>query len=59
LKRKEFEWKTVLRLECGANDYYEKEKQVVEYNFLAQREIKSLASPGTATYLTEKPVSRK
>jgi hypothetical protein len=58
LNHREFQWNTVLSLEREVtNAFYEKE--IIEYDFLAQREIKSLSSPGTTTYLTERKAVQK
>ncbi len=55
LKGKGFEWKTTLTLEREiTNKFSEKEKQIVDYEFLVQREIGARANEGTRTYLTEK-----
>jgi hypothetical protein len=60
LNHRGWEWKTVLTLEREVtNKFYEKEKQIIDYKFLAQREIRSRSSPGTATYLTEKEAVHK
>jgi PAS domain-containing protein len=54
LKGYGFEWKTTLTLEREVtNKFYENEKQIVDYDFLVQREIPR-PSDGTRSYLTEK-----
>jgi hypothetical protein len=54
LKDHGFEWRTILILEREViNEFYEHEKQIVEYDFLVQREIPR-PRDGTITYLTEK-----
>ena len=55
LQGRGIEWKTTLTLERDVtNKFYEKEKQIVDYEFLVQREIGARANEGTRTYLTEK-----
>jgi PAS domain-containing protein len=54
LKGHGFEWKTTLTLEREVtNKFYEKEKQIVNYDFLVQREMPH-PNDGTRTYLMEK-----
>jgi hypothetical protein len=53
LAGKRFEWKTTLTLEREVtNKFYEKEKQIVNYDLLVQREIGTRSNEGTRTYLT-------
>ena len=55
LRGKRIEWKTILTLEREVtNKFYEKEKQILDYDFLVQREIGAGHSDGSGTYLTEK-----
>jgi hypothetical protein len=54
LEGKSFEWKATLTLERElTNKFYEKEKRLLDYDFLVQRELRAGRSDGTSTYLTE------
>jgi len=57
LQGRGIEWKTNLTLEREViNKFYEKEKQIVDYVFLVQRELGARVNEGTRTYLTEKEI---